>query len=91
MGRKISAERDVYSYGIFLLEMLSGKRPTGSSILMEIVVIFMTMKNALPHIMMDIDDPRILPYREDQGFSANQTYNTDAIKVCRLCLASIYI
>lgn len=39
MGRKISAEGNVSSYGILLLEMLWGKRPTGSSI---IVVIFMT-------------------------------------------------
>ncbi|KAK1368274.1 hypothetical protein POM88_034366 [Heracleum sosnowskyi] len=32
---EISAEGDVYSYGILLLEMFSGKRPTESSILMD--------------------------------------------------------
>jgi len=28
MGSRISTEGDIYSYGIVLLEMLTGKRPT---------------------------------------------------------------
>lgn len=39
MGGKISAEGDVYSYGILLLEMFLGKSPTSSSML----IIFMIM------------------------------------------------
>ena len=63
MGGKISAEGDVYSYGILLLEMFSGQRPT--SILMENANdLHDYVKKALPHGVMKITDPRIVIQRE---------------------------
>ncbi|XP_074336284.1 uncharacterized protein LOC141673438 [Apium graveolens] len=68
-GGEISAEGDVYSYGILLLEIFSGKRPTCSSILMDNCNnLHEYVKNALPHRGMDID-PRIVLDQEDDMHS----------------------
>ncbi|XP_074359263.1 receptor kinase-like protein Xa21 [Apium graveolens] len=58
MCGKISAEGDVYSYGIFLLEMFSGKRPIESSILVDNDNnLHDHVRKALPLRVMDIVDP----------------------------------
>ncbi|KAG2663695.1 hypothetical protein I3760_16G045300 [Carya illinoinensis] len=65
MGNEVSTYGDVYSYGILLLEMFTGKRPTddmfnGSFMLHEFV------KAALPERLVDVIDPILLWEREDQ-------------------------
>lgn len=69
MGGKITTEGgDVYSYGILLLELFSGQRPTGSSILIEHSSnLHDYVRNALPHRVMEIVDPRILLQQEDHS------------------------
>ena len=87
MGGEISAEGDVYSYGIFLLEMFSGKRPTCSSTLLDNNnSLHDYVRKALPHRVMNIVDPRIMIDQEDHGLTTNQ-YNKAALEVC---LASIF-
>ncbi|KAL1814880.1 putative receptor-like protein kinase At3g47110 [Daucus carota subsp. sativus] len=84
MGGEISTKGDVYSYGIFLLEFFSGRRPTecgDGSNLHEYV------RNALPYKVMDITDPRILLDQEELGLPANQSYNRAAVE---LCMGSIF-
>nr|GME04346.1 probable LRR receptor-like serine/threonine-protein kinase At3g47570 [Ipomoea batatas] len=67
MGANATACGDVYSYGIFLLEMFTGKRPTydfssdGCSSLSEYV------ETALPDEVMKIVDPVLLACQESSN------------------------
>ncbi|WOG91023.1 hypothetical protein DCAR_0310271 [Daucus carota subsp. sativus] len=83
MGGEISTEGDVYSYGIFLLEMFSGKRPTCSSIVTDNVNnLHDYVRKALPERVTDIADPRIILDQEDHGSTANQSQKRATLEVC---------
>ncbi|TQE00084.1 hypothetical protein C1H46_014337 [Malus baccata] len=71
MGHEVWPQGDVYSYGILLLEMFTGKRPTGdmfqgSSNLHNYV------KAALPELVLDIVDPVLIQEKGEGELSANQ-------------------
>ena len=71
MGHEVWRQGDVYSYGILLLEMFTGKRPTGdmfqgSSNLHNYV------KAALPEQVLDIVDPVLIQEKREGEMSANQ-------------------
>ncbi|WOG85387.1 hypothetical protein DCAR_0104575 [Daucus carota subsp. sativus] len=88
MGGEISAEGDVYSYGIFLLEMFTGKRPTCSSTLLDNNnSLHDYVRKALPSGVMNILDPRIIIDLDDHGLTTNQSYKKAALEAC---LASIF-
>ncbi|XP_058103346.1 putative receptor-like protein kinase At3g47110 [Magnolia sinica] len=59
MGGKASASGDVYSYGILLLEMFTGKRPT-DDMFKDGLSLHQFVKIALPDRVMEIVDPRLL-------------------------------
>ncbi|KAG5533503.1 hypothetical protein RHGRI_027622 [Rhododendron griersonianum] len=59
IGGRTSTEGDVYSYGILLLEMLIGKRPTDDMFTIR-QSLHEFCKVALPERVMDIVDPRML-------------------------------
>ncbi|XP_017254410.1 probable LRR receptor-like serine/threonine-protein kinase At3g47570 [Daucus carota subsp. sativus] len=88
MGAEISTEGDVYSYGIFLLEMFSGKRPTCSSALLDNDNnLHDYVRNALPQRVMNIVDPQIITDEEDHGLTTNHSYSKATLEVC---LTSIF-
>ncbi|XP_009342480.2 probable LRR receptor-like serine/threonine-protein kinase At3g47570 [Pyrus x bretschneideri] len=71
MGHEVWPQGDVYSYGILLLVMFTGKRPTGdmfqgSSNLHNFV------KAALPEQVLDIVDPVLIQEKGEGEMSANQ-------------------
>ncbi|KAL8107667.1 hypothetical protein AgCh_024175 [Apium graveolens] len=85
---EISSEGDVYSYGILLLEMFSGKRPTESSILMEYDYnLHDFVKKALPESVIDVVDPQINLDQEEHDMTVNQSYSRAAMETR---LASIF-
>ncbi|XP_043687825.1 probable LRR receptor-like serine/threonine-protein kinase At3g47570 [Telopea speciosissima] len=64
MGGRISIQGDVFSYGIFLLEMFTGKRPT-DHLFTDELNLHNFVKAALPVHVMRIIDPRILSMEEE--------------------------
>ncbi|XP_027181696.1 putative receptor-like protein kinase At3g47110 [Coffea eugenioides] len=58
MGGEVSTQGDVYSYGILLLELFTGKRPT-DSMFTEDFSLHSYVKTALSHQVMEIVDPKI--------------------------------
>ncbi|KAF4358608.1 hypothetical protein F8388_021120 [Cannabis sativa] len=59
MGGKASIQGDVYSYGILLLEMFTGKRPTDETF-REGLNIHQYAKMAVPERLMQLVDPSLL-------------------------------
>ncbi|XBI86481.1 hypothetical protein VPH35_094429 [Triticum aestivum] len=67
IGNKISTAGDVYSYGIIILEMLTGKRPT-DVLFKNGLSLQKFVGNAFPEKIRDILDPNIItPSFEDEG------------------------
>ncbi|KAL8107668.1 hypothetical protein AgCh_024176 [Apium graveolens] len=88
MCGEISAQGDVYSYGILLLEMFTGKRPTENSILMDNDKdLHDYVRKALLQRVMDIVDPRIILDQEEHGSNINQSHSRAPMEVC---LASVF-
>jgi serine/threonine protein kinase len=59
MGSKMSIEGDVYSYGIILLEMLTGKKPT-DEIFMDGHGLHKFVELAFPHTIGDVLEPNLV-------------------------------
>ncbi|KAE8732893.1 putative Glucan endo-1,3-beta-glucosidase [Hibiscus syriacus] len=74
MGGELSTKGDVYSYGILLLEMFTGKRPT-HDMFKEGYSIRNFVAAALPNRASEIIDPILLQERAIQGTLANITLN----------------
>ncbi|XP_024031918.1 probable LRR receptor-like serine/threonine-protein kinase At3g47570 [Morus notabilis] len=66
MGGEASIQGDVYSYGILLLKMFTGKRPT-NEIFKEDFNIHQYVNMALPERIMQIVDTRLLLPEEVEG------------------------
>uniref|UniRef100_A0A5B7C875 non-specific serine/threonine protein kinase n=1 Tax=Davidia involucrata TaxID=16924 RepID=A0A5B7C875_DAVIN len=66
-GDMVSTHGDVYSYGILLLEMFTGKKPTDDTF-KDDVSLHNFVKCALPNQVMEIVDPRILEHETTSRF-----------------------
>ena len=84
MGRKVSTEGDIYSYGIILLEMITGRRPTD-----EMFKDGMNLRNflgsSLPKKIDEILEPNLSGHHE--GEDTNQA--TDGMQICAMKLAEL--
>ncbi|CAK9135771.1 unnamed protein product [Ilex paraguariensis] len=87
LGRKRSKAGDVYSYGILLLEMLTGKGPT-DDMFVNGLSLYEFSKRALPEQVMEIVDPRLL--LEESNVAVNNTENQEVREAKqRECLISL--
>ena len=86
LGNEVSTHGDVYSFGILLLEMLTGKRPMGNEF-RETIELRNYVQRALPERMSTFVDQQLLTETEDDEPS---TSNTSSIRGARnACIASI--
>jgi len=65
LGNKISTEGDVYSYGIIILEVLTGKRPT-DEMFTDGLSLYKFVQRSFPQSIGDILDPTIFPSYVDE-------------------------
>ncbi|XP_023528721.1 putative receptor-like protein kinase At3g47110 [Cucurbita pepo subsp. pepo] len=77
-GGRISIEGDIFSYGILLLEMFIGKRPT-DNMFSDGVDIHLFTAMALPHGALDIVDPYLLSQQTCQQEQGEEKIQEKAI------------
>ncbi|XP_058222993.1 probable LRR receptor-like serine/threonine-protein kinase At3g47570 [Rhododendron vialii] len=83
MGEEISTQGDIYSYGVLLLEMFIGKRPTDCMFSDNLSLSGYT-KMFLPNKVLEIVDPQIILEEERHPTRNRQTItpNTNKLDVC---------
>ncbi|KAM3733584.1 hypothetical protein ACB098_11G147400 [Castanea mollissima] len=79
MVNEMSILDDVYSYGILLLEMFTGKWPT-NNMFKDGLNLHDFVKTALPDQVIDILDPNLLWEREDEMTWLNDSHNQNQIR-----------
>ena len=91
LGNEVSTCGDVYSCGILLLEMFTGKRPT-DNIFKDNLNLHDFVKGALPERVINIVDPIILWEREDMETRTNGTHIQNRIRSPKIleCLILIF-
>ncbi|XP_009409349.3 receptor kinase-like protein Xa21 [Musa acuminata AAA Group] len=82
VANKISVEGDVYSYGILVLETLTGKRPTGET-LKDDLSLPRYLEMALPERVAEIIDPNLLL---EEGEEPNECTRDRAMECLALSL-----
>ncbi|XP_052142843.1 probable LRR receptor-like serine/threonine-protein kinase At3g47570 [Oryza glaberrima] len=85
MGGQISTKGDVYSYGVLLLEILTGKRPTDEKF-NDGLSLHDRVDAALPHRVTEVLDPNMLHNDLDGGNSElMQSCVLPLVKVALMC------
>lgn len=88
MGSEVSTSGDVYSYGILLLEMFSGKRPTDGMFRDDSNLHNFALM-ALPEHVEEILDPRLLETEDGRGENSALYANEIQNQMVRKCLISV--
>ncbi|XP_040376794.1 receptor kinase-like protein Xa21 [Oryza brachyantha] len=86
LGNEVSIHGDVYSYGILLLEMLTGKRPTNSEF-GEVLTLHEYVERALPDQTTSIIDQGLLNATWNSEGTAQKYHNIEEIRI--ECIVSI--
>lgn len=89
MGCSASREGDVYSFGILVLEMFSGRRPT-DEIFKDGLNLHSFVKTALPESLMQIIDPNLITATEEERELTNSNGNLSEMSAkARSCVVSV--
>jgi len=86
--RKVSTYGDVYSYGIQLLEMFTGKRPT-NDMFHDGWNLHNYAKMSLPDSVVEVVDPILLREVEETSLDASSNKSDIGIQKILQCLTSI--
>ncbi|XP_065636814.1 receptor kinase-like protein Xa21 [Quercus suber] len=87
LGSVVSTKGDVYSYGIILLEMITGKRPT-DSMFSEGLNLHKYASMALPNCVMEIMDPKLLN-NDDEVTGNNKCSTTNRTEECLISMVKV--
>lgn len=89
MGCPASREGDVYSFGILVLEMFTGRRPT-DEIFKDGLNLHSFVKTALPESLMQIIDPNLITATEEERELSNSNGNLSEMSAkARSCVVSV--
>ncbi|RZS08176.1 hypothetical protein BHM03_00039113, partial [Ensete ventricosum] len=90
MGNKVSIQGDVYSYGILLLEMFTGRRPTDAGFKAG-QNLHRYVEMALPDEVVDIMDPNLFlgTGEGEEVHPANASANRPNIRAVVECVTSV--
>ncbi|KAI3793208.1 hypothetical protein L1987_35823 [Smallanthus sonchifolius] len=93
VGNEMTKEGDIYSFGIVLLEMLTGRRPT-DPIFQEGLNLHGYVKLALPDGLMEIIEPTLLSIHMEaanmnHGYSRDEARKLKRLKEGMISLARI--
>ncbi|KAK2633168.1 hypothetical protein EUGRSUZ_L00425, partial [Eucalyptus grandis] len=90
MGCKVSREGDVYSYGILLLEIFTGLRPTDDKF-RDHLTIHSFVAEALPERVLEITDIFLLQERESHlGPYSCRHWSSERDNIFQECLVMMY-
>ena len=87
LGSEVSTKGDVYSYGILLLEMITGKRPT-YSVFEGGLNLHNNASMAVPDGVMEVVDPKILN-NVDEVLGNHNGCLANKIKECLICMVKV--
>ena len=87
VGCDVSTKGDVYSYGILLLEMITGKRPT-NPMFEGGLNLHNYASMALPNRVMEIADPKLLN-NADEVIQKHNCGDTDRTEECLISMVKI--
>ena len=90
MGNEVSSYGDIYSYGILLLEMFTGKRPT-DDIFQGSLNLHSFVQEALLERVVEIADPILFQGREEET-TMNGAHNNSSTRRSKIqeCLILIF-
>ncbi|KAJ9559463.1 hypothetical protein OSB04_014077 [Centaurea solstitialis] len=88
MGSRLSTNGDVYSFGILILELFTGKRPT-DEMFSDGLSLHSFVKMAIPERVMGITDPVLFRTREE-GNMATDTRDSEMHDGIKDRLTSVY-
>ncbi|KAL2545525.1 putative LRR receptor-like serine/threonine-protein kinase [Forsythia ovata] len=88
IGGGVSTKGDMYSFGILLLELFTGKRPTHSMFTVN-SSLHNYVKTALPNLVMKIVDPHML-MTEENGEKMIDQMSDDSKTIVEECLLHVF-
>ncbi|WVZ96389.1 hypothetical protein U9M48_042034 [Paspalum notatum var. saurae] len=88
-GSKPSIEGDVYSYGIIILEMLTGKRPT-DEMFTNGLNLHKFVEKSFPEKIAEVLDPCLVSSLEDADMDDNLDYKHDGTTGVKSCIMHLF-